>query len=73
MEITFERCLEGYIVWRGALKVGVLNTKHNQGLMRNGVVIWEPQPRSDWGLYFTSPNMPVALIEAIMKALPTEA
>lgn len=78
--IRFERCLEGYIIWNEfapgdprALKIGVVSTKHDQGLRREGRVIYEVQARQDWGLYFTSATMSLGLLEEIMKALPTEA
>lgn len=73
MAITWERNNEGYMAWSGALKVAVLSTKHNLGLMREGRVILEPMDRSSWGIHFTSPAMPVDLIAAIIASIPTEA
>ncbi len=83
MQITWERTVAGYIAWLGApatdgdiyhglKKLAVLSTKQNKGLSRDGVVIYEPQPREEWGIHYTAPAMPAGLTAAILASLPTE-
>ncbi len=73
MEITWEHTINGYSAFCGPLKVAVLGTKQDQGLVRNGVIIYEPMACDTWGLHFTSPQMSVTLLRAILDSLPTEA
>ncbi len=73
IEITWERFLTGWLAYLGPLKVAVLGTKHDQGLVRNGAIIYEDMPRETWGLHFTSPQMSVTLLQAILASLPVEA
>jgi hypothetical protein len=71
--ITTDTVGEGYAIFCGPLKVAILTTRHNQGLVKNGIPIMEAMERSSWSLHFTSPSMRVELIAAILAALPTEA
>ncbi len=70
MKITWERTIDGYVGYLGHLKVAVLGTRQHRGLFRDGVAIQELMLRSDWGIHFTSPSMPVALVLAILDSLP---
>src|SRR5438034_10847089 len=71
--ITWDSHEGGYTAFNGPVKIAVLGTNHHQGLYRNGVAVYEPIPREQWGLHFTSPSLPVAMIEAILASLPAEA
>lgn len=73
IEITWERKIDGYSAFLGPLKVAVLGTRHDQGLVRNGAVVYEPTPRETWALHFTSPSMSIVVLQAILASLPAEA
>ncbi len=73
MKIIYDRVVGGYAAFDGSLKVAVVTTSHHLGLFRNGQAIYEAMPRESWTVHWTSPSLPVALIEVVIASLPAEA
>ncbi len=72
IEVVWEPCLGGYLAYVGTLKIAVLGTNQDQGLVRNGATIYEAMAAEHWGLHFTAPSLSVALLRALLDSLPTE-
>ncbi len=72
INVTWEPCLGGYLAYVGTLKIAVLGTNQDQGLVRNGATIYEAMDPAHWGLHFTAPSLSVALLRALLDSMPTE-
>lgn len=73
MKIDWQGVIDGWVAFLGPYKVAVLNTKHHQGLVRNGALVWEPMDRSLWTIHFTSPAMKIEVLETVVGSIPKEA
>ena len=75
-QMTYEKIPEGYRVWYGEpednqLKA-VVTTSHHQNMYKNNQVHYELMPTESWSIHFTSPAMPVDVVNAIMSGIPKE-
>lgn len=72
-QLHFEKLGEGYRIYQDKkFLLGILKTSHNQGLYRDGCIVWEAMPRASWCIHWTDPNMPVDVMAAVLAALPKE-
>ena len=72
-KIVWDRVVGGYAAFAGPLKVAVITTSQNAGLVRNNVVIYEAMPKEAWTIHFTSPGMHIDLVRAVLDSLPADA
>lgn len=64
----------GYEIFDDGRKVAALNTLNDVGNRdKVGAILWAPMKKEDWRLHFTSPEMSVELVSAILEAIPSEA
>jgi hypothetical protein len=68
--ITQDTYSGGIALFYGPLKVAVVNTHQDTGVVVRGVPQLEMMPRSSWTVHFTSPAMSLELLEAILAAVP---
>ena len=73
MHIRYEKLPEGYRVYDGPLLVGILYTSHHRGAIKDGQVLYEPMPRDSWNIHWTSPQVSLPLLEAVLQGLPADA
>ena len=71
-DITFEPCLGGYVVWKGAAKIAHVNTGQHRGVYRQGAAVYEALDRKDWSIHWCSPCQNVGLIRQVIDRLPPE-
>lgn len=70
--ITYDTAVGQLVAFDGPLKIAVIGTHDNRGLMREGVPILEPIGRENWGIHFTSPSVSLEVLEALLTSLPKE-
>src|SRR5271156_5976051 len=89
MHIDLDKKVDKYRVFRGrsedfgGFSLANITTKHHRGpedtpegqvgTSRGGDVVYDPLPRKDWRLHFTSPEMTLEEVAAIVAAYPQEA
>jgi hypothetical protein len=69
-KITYDNATGQIVAFVGPLKVAVITTHHYQGLVKNGVPVFESLPREAWTIHFTSPVMDLDVLESLVKSLP---
>jgi hypothetical protein len=77
IRIDWDHTTDGYAFFLGdkeeKKKLGTMGTKHYQGLVRNGFLIYENMPPETWGLHFCSASVPVEVLKAVLASIPQEA
>jgi len=68
--LTHDTTADGFVFFKGPLKIATVTTRYDAGVVEKGVIKMQPLPRSGWTIHFTSPQMPIELVEKIVAALP---
>ena len=54
--LTLEQKIDGWRIFDGDLLLGNLSTRQFRGVVVAGSYRWEPLPRENWAIHWTSPQ-----------------
>jgi hypothetical protein len=69
-EYTWDSQVGGFTCFKGDLKLALYLTHGDDGTVKNGVVVFKLLPPEMRTLYFTSPQIKVDDLKAILDSLP---